>query len=94
MSKDADIRDGSGGWAETPEVLTQKHSIPQTGCPGCRSVETPGAPYEVVCDSEQTKAGAIGRRRLSAVVMGGRAGLNRCSDRRRPHEVGGCGSRG
>ena len=38
---------------------------------GCRPVETVGEPYAVVREYQQTIAGALGRRGLSA-VMGGR----------------------
>ena len=65
-SKDADMsRSGAG----TTWPTTRKKNIPQTGGVfACRPVETMGAPYAVVSGYQQTKAEAIGRRGLSAVM--------------------------
>ena len=49
----------------------KKYFTADGGVFGCRPVETVGAPDAVVSKYQQTKAGAIGRRGLRA-VMGGR----------------------
>ena len=68
-SNDADM---SRSWVRTTWPITdKKYYTADRGVFGCRSVETMGAPYAVVGEYQQTKAGAIGRRGLSA-VMGGR----------------------
>ena len=69
VSKNADI---SRSWVGTSGPLTQKILYRRQRVFGCRLVETVGAPYAVVCESQQTRTGAIGRRGLSAVVMGER----------------------
>ena len=49
----------------------QKKIAADRGVFECRPVEAVGAPYAVVSEYQQIKAGVIGRRGLSA-VMGGR----------------------
>ena len=68
-SKDVDM---SRSWEGTTWPITPKNNIlADRGVFGCRPVESVGAPYAVVSEYQQTKAGAIGRRGLGA-VMGGR----------------------
>ena len=61
----------SRSWLGTTWPITEKYFTADRGVFGCRPVETVGAPNAVVSKCQQTKAGAIGRRGLSA-VMGGR----------------------
>ena len=67
-SNDADM---SRSWVGTTWPITEKKYAADRGVFGCRPVETVGAPYAVVSEYLQNKAGAIGRRGLSA-VRGGR----------------------
>ena len=67
-SNDADM---SRRWVGTTWPITEKYFTADKGAFGCRPIETVGAPDAVVSKYQQTKAGAIGRRGLSA-VMGGR----------------------
>ena len=68
VSNDTDV---SRSWVGTTWPITAKYFTADRGVFGCRAVETVGAPYAVVSEYQQTIAGAIGRRGLSA-VMGGR----------------------
>ena len=62
----------SRSWVSTTWPITEKKGFTaDRGVFGCRPVETVGAPDAVVSKYQQTKAGAIGRKGLSA-VMGGR----------------------
>ena len=66
-SNDADM---SRSWVGTTWPITVKQITAEKGVFGCRLVESVGAPDAVVSKYHQTKAGAIGRRGLSAVVGG------------------------
>ena len=63
--------DMSRSWVGTTWPISDFFFTADRGVSGCRPVETVGAPNAVESEYQQTKAGAIGRRGLSA-VMGGR----------------------
>ena len=60
----------SRSWVGTTWPITEKKVTADRGVFKCRPVETVAAPYAVVSEHQQTKAWAIGRRGLSAVMNG------------------------
>ena len=70
ITADGESNDGgmSRSWVDTTWPLTQKTLYRRQVVFGCRPIETVGAPYAVVSEYQQIKAGVIGHKGLSAVI--------------------------